>query len=186
MAGPQTAPSLGGKRRKGLVIVHTGDGKGKTTAALGLALRAVGHGWRVLMVQFIKGSWHYGEMEAAKRLAPDLTIQPMGEGFTWDTQNPERDTAKARECWEAGLAAARSGQYQMVIFDEINYAVAYGYLPLQEVLDFLADKPDSLHVVLTGRDAPKELVAAADTVTEMREIKHAFAAGVQAQKGIEF
>ncbi|HET8759461.1 MAG TPA: cob(I)yrinic acid a,c-diamide adenosyltransferase [Nitrospiria bacterium] len=186
MAGPQTAPPLGGSRRKGLIIVHTGDGKGKTTAALGLALRAVGHGWRVLMVQFIKGSWQYGELEAAKRLAPDLTIQPMGEGFTWDTKDPARDAAKARACWEAGVAAARSGQYQMVIFDEINYAIAYGYLPLQEVLDFLAAKPADVHVVLTGRDAPKELIAVADTVTEMRAIKHAFEQGVKAQKGIEF
>jgi cob(I)alamin adenosyltransferase len=186
MAGPQTPPRLDGTHRKGLVIVHTGDGKGKTTAALGLALRAVGHGWRVLMVQFIKGNWHYGELEVAKRLAPELTIQPMGEGFTWDTKNPERDAAKARECWDAGVSAARSGQYQMVIFDEINYAVAYGYLPLQEVLDFLATKPEAVHIVLTGRDAPKELIAVADTVTEMRAVKHAFDQGVKAQKGIEF
>jgi cob(I)alamin adenosyltransferase len=186
MAGPQTPPRLDGTHRKGLVIVHTGNGKGKTTAALGLALRAVGHGWRVLMVQFIKGNWRYGELEAAARLAPDLTIQPMGEGFTWDTKNPERDAAKARECWERGVQGARSGEYRMVIFDEINYALAYGYLPLDEVLAFLNSKPESLHVVLTGRDAPKEVLALADTVTEMTEVKHAFAQGVKAQKGIEF
>jgi cob(I)alamin adenosyltransferase len=186
MAGPQTPPRLDGTRRKGLIIVHTGSGKGKTTAALGLALRAVGHGWRVLMVQFIKGDWRYGELEAANRLAPALTIRPMGEGFTWDTKNPERDAAKARECWEFGVKAARSGEYQMVIFDEINYALAYGYLPLDEVLAFLRTKPDSLHVVLTGRDAPKELIDVADTVTEMREVKHAFHQGIKAQKGIEF
>jgi len=186
MAGPQTPPRLGGTARKGLIIVYTGPGKGKTTAALGLALRGVGHGWRVLMVQFIKGSWSYGELAAAARLAPDLTIKPMGEGFTWDTKNPERDAQKARECWEFGVQAARSGDYQLVIFDEINYVLAYQYLPVGEVLDFLATKPPALHVVLTGRDAPKELIEAADTVTEMREIKHAFARGVKAQKGIEF
>ncbi|MFZ5863414.1 MAG: cob(I)yrinic acid a,c-diamide adenosyltransferase [Nitrospirota bacterium] len=186
MAGPQTPPRLDGTHRKGLLIVHTGDGKGKTTAALGLALRGVGHGWRVLVVQFIKGSWRYGELEAAKRLAPELTIRPMGEGFTWDTKNPERDAAKARECWDAGIAAVRSGEYRLVIFDEINYALAYGYLPLNEVTAALADKPDAVHVVLTGRDAPKELIAIADTVTEMRAVKHAFEQGVKAQKGIEF
>lgn len=186
MAGPQTPPRLSGTARKGLTIVYTGPGKGKTTAALGLALRGVGHGWRVLMVQFIKGSWSYGELAAAARLAPELTIKPMGEGFTWDTKNPERDARKARECWEFGVTAARSGDYQLVIFDEINYVLAYQYLPVNEVLDFLATKPPALHVVLTGRDAPKELIEAADTVTEMREIKHAFAQGVTAQKGIEF
>ncbi len=170
----------------GLLIVYTGNGKGKTSAAMGTGFRAVGQGLRVLMVQFIKGDWHYGEMDAAKRLAPELTIKPMGEGFTWDTKNPERDAAKARECWEYGVQAARSGEYQMVIFDEINYALAYGYLPLDEVLAFLKTKPESLHVILTGRDAPKELIDAADTVTEMREVRHAFAQGVKAQKGIEF
>jgi len=186
MAGPQTPPRLDGTHRKGLIIIHTGNGKGKTTAALGLAMRAVGYGWRVLMVQFIKGNWRYGELEAAARLAPELTIRPMGEGFTWDTKNPERDAQKAWECWEFGVQAARSGNYQMVIFDEINYVLAYQYLPIKEVITFLETKPPSLHVVLTGRDAPKELIEAADTVTEMREIKHAFAQGVKAQKGIEF
>ncbi|MEO5657981.1 MAG: cob(I)yrinic acid a,c-diamide adenosyltransferase [Nitrospiria bacterium] len=186
MAGPQIPPRLDGTLKKGLVIVHTGNGKGKTTAALGLALRGIGYGWRILMVQFIKGNWHYGELEAAARLAPELTIRPMGEGFTWDTKDPARDAAKARECWEFGVQAARSGEYRMVIFDEINYVLAYGYLPVEEVLTFLASKPPSLHVVLTGRDAPKALQEAADTVTEMREIKHAFAVGVKAQQGIEF
>jgi len=186
MAGPQTPPRLDGTHRKGLIIVYTGHGKGKTTAALGLALRGVGSGWRVLMVQFIKGSWRYGELAAAERLAPDLVIKPMGEGFTWDTKDPVRDTQKARECWEFGVRAANSGEYRLVIFDEINYVMAYGYLPVNDVLEFLAAKPPALHVVLTGRDAPKEIIEVADTVTEMREIKHAYHSGIKAQKGIEF
>jgi cob(I)alamin adenosyltransferase len=186
MAGPQEPPKQKATKKRGLVIIHTGPGKGKTTAALGLAFRAVGQRMRVFMVQFIKGNWPYGELEAAKRLGDWLTIRPMGEGFTWDTKNPERDRQKAMEAWNLGKAAALSGRYPLVIFDEINYVISYGYLPVGEVADFLKHKPPDLHVVLTGRDAPPELIELADLVTEMRDIKHPYTKGIKAQKGIEF
>jgi cob(I)alamin adenosyltransferase len=186
MPAPQEAPKNKPTKKKGLIIVHTGAGKGKTTAALGLALRAVGQGMRVFTVQFIKGGWKYGELEAAKRFEGLLEIHPMGEGFTWDTKNPERDIEKAREAWEAGKKAAFSGQYAVVIFDEINYVMSYGYLPVEEVAEFLRGKPKDLHVVLTGRDAPPLIIELADLVTEMREIKHPYTQGIKAQKGIEF
>ncbi len=186
MAGPQTPPTNKPTQKKGLIIVHTGEGKGKTTAALGLAFRALGYGHKVLIVQFIKGAWHYGELDAAKRFEGLLEIRPMGEGFTWNTKDPERDRRKAREAWAFGKKAALSGEYQMVIFDEINYVIKYDYLPVAEVVDFLREKPENLHLVLTGRDAPAEIIELADLVTEMREIKHPYKAGIKAQKGIEF
>ncbi len=186
MAGPQKSPVRKNVETKGLIIIHTGEGKGKTTAALGLAMRAVGAGFKVYMVQFIKGKWKYGELEAARRLGEDFEIHPMGEGFTWDTKDPERDRQKAREAWEAGLNAARSGRYKMVIFDEINYVISYDYLPVDEVAAFLEKKPPDLHVVLTGRNAHPKLIDLADLVTEMREIKHPYKAGIKAQRGIEF
>ncbi len=186
MAGPQEPPAGKPTKKRGLIIIHTGSGKGKTTAALGLAFRAVGQGMRVFMVQFIKGKWPYGELEAAKRFEDLLSIHPMGEGFTWDTKNPERDRQKAWEAWQAGKQAALSGKYAVVIFDEINYAISYGYLAIREVADFLQSKPRDLHVVLTGRDAPQELIDVADLVTEMQEIKHPYTQGIKAQKGIEF
>jgi len=186
MAGPQKPPKSRKKSKPGLIIVHTGNGKGKTTAALGLAFRALGYGWKILMVQFIKGNWKYGELEAAKRFEGLLEIRPMGEGFTWDTKNPERDRQKAQEAWEFGKQAALSGKYQMLIFDEITYVMSYDYLAVKDVIEFLKNKPSALHVVLTGRDAPRALIDLADLVTEMREIKHPFAQGIKAQKGIEF
>lgn len=172
--------------RRGLIIVNTGNGKGKTTAALGTAFRALGYGWKVLMVQFIKGSWHYGELDAAKRFDGLLEIRPMGEGFTWDTKNPERDREKAHEAWEYGKKAALSGQYDLVIFDEINYVISYDYLEVEKVVEFLKEKPKELHVILTGRDAHEKIVEMADLVSEMREIKHPFKKGIKAQRGIEF
>ena len=186
MAGPQTPPTHKPSQKKGLIIVHTGEGKGKTTAALGLAFRALGYGFKVLMVQFIKGAWHYGELESAKRFEGLMEIRPMGEGFTWDTKNPERDRQKAHEAWEFGRKAALSSQYHMVIFDEINYVIKYDYLSVQEVVQFLKEKPADLHVVLTGRDAAPEIIELADLVTEMREVKHPYKKGIKAQKGIEF
>jgi cob(I)alamin adenosyltransferase len=186
MAGPQEPPKSRKKSKSGLVILHTGNGKGKTSAALGLAFRALGYGWKILMVQFIKGKWKYGELEAAKKFSGLLEIKPMGEGFTWDTKNPERDRQKTYEAWEYCKQAALSGKYRMVIFDEINYVMSYDYLPVKDVIEFLKNKPPELHVVLTGRDAPQELIDLADLVTEMREIKHPFAQGIKAQKGIEF
>jgi cob(I)alamin adenosyltransferase len=175
-------------KRRGLVIVHTGPGKGKTTAALGLAMRAVGSGLRVLMVQFIKGSWHYGELDAAEMLGPDkLTIRPMGRGFVklGGEIDPE-DKKAAEEAWTFAREKLFSGEYDMIVLDEINYAINYGLLPVGPVVEALKRKPERVHVVLTGRSAPAEIVEVADTVTEMREVKHAYQKGIEAQRGIEY
>ncbi len=171
---------------KGLIMIHTGAGKGKTTAALGTAFRALGYGWKILVIQFIKGNRHYGELDSAKKFGDQLQVLPMGEGFTWDTKNPERDRQKAEEAWEFGVKEAITGKYQMIIFDEINYVIRYKYLDVAKVIDFLKTKPPALHVFLTGRDAHEQLIEIADLVTEMREIKHPFKRGIKAQKGIEF
>lgn len=183
---PQTAPPSGRQKKEGLIIVHTGNGKGKTTAALGLAFRAAGQKMKVLIVQFIKGKWKYGEMETAKMLGNNPEIYPMGEGFTWDTQDRERDIKKAREAFNFGLRKVKEEQYGMLIFDEINYVTSYGYLPVEELLTFLKTKPRKLHVVLTGRDADPKVIELADLVTEMKEIKHPYKKGIKAQRGIEF
>ena len=173
-----------GSGGKGLVIVHTGDGKGKTTAALGLALRAVGHGMRVLVVQFIKADDQTGEVRAAGRLAPELTIKVMGRGFVFDEWTDE-DRKAAREAWEFARSAIVSGEDHMVILDEINLVLADQVIAAADVLEALGDRPSHVHVILTGRNAPPELVQAADLVTEMLQIKHPFEEGVGAQKGIE-
>lgn len=173
-------------KAKGLVIVYTGDGKGKTTAALGMALRAVGRGLRVLMVQFIKGSWDYGELHSARLLSPYFTVIPMGEGFTWETQDRERETKVAQEAWEFCKARIAEGGYEILIFDEIINAIDYGYLTAEEVVAALRKKPAKMHVVLTGRGAPEELIDLADLVTEMKEIKHPFHDGIIAQEGVEY
>lgn len=175
-------------KRRGLIIVHTGPGKGKTTAALGLAMRAVGSGLRVLMVQFIKGSWHYGELDAAEMLGKDkLTIRPMGRGFVklGGEIDPE-DKKAAEEAWAFAREKLFSGEYDMIILDEVNYAINYGLLPVGPVVEALKQKPEMVHVVLTGRSAPAEIVEVADTVTEMREVKHAYQKGIEAQRGIEY
>ncbi len=172
--------------QKGLVIVHTGNGKGKTTAALGMAFRAAGYGYPVLMVQFIKGSWHYGELDAARRFEGILTIRPMGEGFTWDTKDPVRDREVAQKAFAYGAGEALSGKYHMVIFDEINVAMRYHYVDMEQIHKLLDEKPESLHLVFTGRDAHPELIERADLVTEMKAIKHPFDKGILAQKGVEF
>lgn len=173
------------KKRKGLIMVNTGDGKGKTTAAMGTGLRAVGAGMKVCMIQFIKGAWHYGELEAVKRLG-NFEMIPMGKGFTWDTQNPAEDKRTALEAWEECKRRALSGQYQLLIFDEINYVIDYGFIPVDDVVAFLKTKPEMLHVILTGRNAHPAVVEVADLVTEMKEIKHPFQKGIVAQKGIEY
>lgn len=178
--------SEGEDTQRGLVIVHTGNGKGKTTAALGMAFRAAGYGYKVLMVQFIKGSWHYGELDAAKKFEGILTIRPMGEGFTWETKNPERDREVAQKAFKYGCDEALSGKYHMVIFDEINVAVRYHYVDIEQVLDLIDRKPASLHLVFTGRDAHPALIERADLVTEMKSLKHPFDKGILAQKGVEF
>ena len=182
MASPEKQDT----KPRGLVIVHTGDGKGKTTAALGMAFRAVGHHMRVLVIQFIKGRWRTGEREAAKRFPGLLEIHPVGEGFTWNTQDPERDRRKVREGWNLMLEKLNTAPYDLLILDEINYAISYGYFPVEELLRFLENRPRHLHVVLTGRDAHPRVVEAADLVTEMRAVKHPFDKGIAGRKGIEF
>ena len=168
-------------------MVHTGPGKGKTTAALGLGFRAVGNGLRVLMVQFIKGSWHYGELDAVEPFGEKFQIRPMGKGFLKLGGEPDPEhIAAAREAWAAAREALFSEQYDMIILDEINYAISYGLLPVGEIVEALKEKPDELHVVLTGRNAAPEIIEAADLVTEMREIKHPYQKGIDAQRGIEY
>lgn len=170
--------------RTGLVIVNTGNGKGKSTAALGLAMRALGNGMKVVMVQFIKGAWKVGEYESARKLG--FEIRPMGEGFTWVTKDRERDMKVAREAWDFAKERILAGADDMVILDEINYAIDYGYVDLPEVLDTLQTRPKDVHVVLTGRKARPELIERADLATEMVELKHPYKKGIKAQRGIEF
>jgi cob(I)alamin adenosyltransferase len=170
---------------KGLLIVHTGTGKGKSTAAFGMALRALAHGFRVGVVQFVKGPWTSGEREILKRL-PEIEIHAMGEGFTWETQDRERDVRAARAAWAKAAALLADPGTRMVILDELNIALRYDHLPVDEVLAALAARPPDKHVVVTGRNAPQALIDAADLVTEMTLVKHPFRAGVKAQPGIEF
>lgn len=171
---------------RGLLIVHTGNGKGKSTAAMGLALRSVGHGRKVGIVQFVKGAWDTGEKRVLERF-PDLCqFRAMGEGFTWETQDRQRDIAAARRAWEAGRAMIADPSFHMVILDELNIVLRYDYLPLEEVLATLQARPRDLHVVVTGRHAADAMIAAADLVTEMTLVKHPFRSGVKAQPGVEF
>ena len=170
---------------KGLVIVNTGDGKGKTTAALGVLFRATGQNMRVVMLQFLKsktGNW--GESRAAQRLG--VEIIPLGDGFTWMSKDLEKDRALAQACWQLCREKIESGQYDIVIMDEITYALNYGWLSLEEVLDTLRNRNPLMHIIITGRDAPAALIEFADMVTEMREVKHPYKSGILAQKGIEF
>jgi len=174
--------------RKGLLIVFTGNGKGKTSAAMGTALRAVGQGFKVLMIQFIKGSWHYGELDAARMLGGAFEIRVMGRGFVkvgTETPDPE-DIRLAEEAWSAACDAMRSGVYDMLILDEINYAVHYGMVPVERVVADLAARPEGLHVICTGRNAHPALLEAADMVSEIKEIKHPYRKGILAQRGIEY
>ena len=170
---------------KGLLIVHTGPGKGKSTAAFGLALRALGRGFRVGVVQFIKGGWTTGERPAVERFGDQVAWRTMGEGFTWETQDRERDVRAAQAAWAVAAALLRDTQVELVVLDELNIALVYRYVPLAEVITALRGRPAHQHVVITGRGAPAELLEIADTVTEMRALKHAFDAGVRAQRGIE-
>jgi cob(I)alamin adenosyltransferase len=171
---------------KGLLIVHTGPGKGKSTAAFGLALRALGRGWRVGIVQFIKGAWSTGERIAFERFGDQMIWRTMGEGFTWETQDRERDVAAAAAAWAKAMEMMADPTIRLVVLDELNIALRYDYLPLDEIVAALAARRAGLHVVVTGRNAKPELIAAADLVTEMALVKHPFAAGVRAQEGIEF
>ena len=176
---------------KGLLIVHTGKGKGKSTAAFGLAMRALGHGMRVGIIQFVKGKWETGERHILEKFLNQVTIRTMGEGFTWETQDRARDIAAAQSAWKAAkemIDASRDENpaYDLVLLDELNIVLRYDYLPLDEVVAFLADRPEGLHVVVTGRNAKDPLIEAADLVTEMTMVKHPFRSGVKAQQGIEF
>jgi cob(I)alamin adenosyltransferase len=171
---------------RGLLIVHTGAGKGKSTAAFGMVLRCLGHGMRVGIVQFVKGKWGTGEREVLAKFPELVTCRAMGEGFTWDTQDRARDIAAAQAAWQAAREMIADPSYKLVLLDELNIVVRYDYLPLAEVLAVLRSKPRDLHIVVTGRNATPELIEAADLVTEMTLVKHPFRAGVKAQKGIEF
>jgi cob(I)alamin adenosyltransferase len=171
---------------KGLLIVHTGAGKGKSTAAFGLALRMLGRGHRVGVVQFIKGAWHTAERDALAKFGEQVSWHTMGEGFTWETQDLKRDIAAAERAWAKSLELMADPGFGLVILDELNIALRYDYLDLAKVVAALRDRRAGLHVVVTGRNAKPDLIAAADLVTEMSLVKHHFAAGVKAQPGIEF
>ncbi len=173
-------------REQGLLIVHTGKGKGKTTAALGMVVRAIGHGMKVGVVQFVKGAMTTGEKAVFDAFPANVEFKPMGEGFTWDTQDRARDIALAGEAWAEVRRMIADPSYGMVLADELNIVLRYDYLPLDEVLAVLTAKPADKHVIVTGRNAPDALIEAADLVTEMTMIKHPFRSGVKAQAGIEF
>jgi len=174
------------KSPQGLIAVFTGNGKGKTTAALGLAFRAMGHGHRVCIIQFLKGSWKYGELEAAERFKPLLEFHVMGRGFTWKSDDLEKDKAAAREAWDFAMRTIHDNRHELIILDELTYLSHYRIIKEEEILAVLKDKPASMHIAITGRYASEALIQTADLVTEMREIKHPFHNGVKAQKGMEF
>ena len=174
--------------RRGLILINTGPGKGKTTAAMGTALRAVGNGMRVLMLQFLKGSWHYGELDAVKAFGDNFVMKQMGRGFVkvGGAETDPEDIRLVEAAWSDAREAIYSGEWDMVVLDEINYAISYGMLDVEAVAETLKGKPEMLHLILTGRSAHPLLVELADTVTEMREVKHAYQHGVLAQRGIEY
>jgi cob(I)alamin adenosyltransferase len=174
--------------RRGLIMVNTGPGKGKTTAAMGTGLRAVGQGMRVLMLQFLKGSWHYGELDSVQAFGDKFVMKQMGRGFVKvgaEKPHPE-DVRMVEEAWTEAERAIQSSEWDLVILDEINYAISYGMLDPAKVADSLKKKPDMVHIILTGRNAHPTIVELADTVTEMRQVKHAYEKGVMAQRGIEY
>jgi len=174
--------------RKGLLLINTGPGKGKTTAALGTALRAVGNGMNVLMIQFLKGSWHYGELDAVQAFGSNFVLKPMGRGFVkvGGAETDPEDIRLVQAAWDEARVAINSGQWDMVVLDEINYAIGYNMLDAALVAEALRARPEMVHVLLTGRNAHPLLVEMADTVTEMREVKHAYQKGILAQRGIEY
>lgn len=178
---------LADKIEKGLVIVHTGNGKGKTTAALGMVLRSLGHGYNVAIVQFIKGAWEPAEKRVLEHWSDQIEFHAMGEGFTWETQDRQRDTDMAQEAWQQATKCIRNPDFRTVLLDEVNVALKLGYLTVEQVLAGLEDKPADSHVILTGRGAPDALIERADLVTEMKLVKHPFREqNVKAQAGIEY
>ena len=172
-------------KEKGLLIVYTGHGKGKTTAALGIVFRALGRKLEVAMVQFIKGKWKTGEAAFAETL-PGLTFRVMGRGFTWESDDLSRDRRAAEQAWQEAARLIGEGRHTIVVLDELTYVIHYGFVQLSEVLEVLRNRPAHVHVVVTGRNAPDELVAAADLVTEMKSVKHPFEQGLRAQPGVDF
>jgi cob(I)alamin adenosyltransferase len=182
---PVTAPARAVRKASSIVIVNTGDGKGKSTAAFGTALRALARGWKVCVVQFVKSDrWKVGEREMAVRLGVEWLT--MGDGFTWDSRDLERSEAIAREAWRTAQERIASGDYGLIVLDEITYPINWGWIPLAEVISAIRDRPAALNVIITGRDASGELIEIADTVTEMRNRKHAFESGIKAIRGIDF
>lgn len=174
------------KKKNSLLLLFTGDGKGKTTSALGLAFRAMGHGLPVCMIQFIKGDWHYGELDAAKEFGSLLDVHVMGRGFTWKSDDLDKDIAAAQEAWAFAGKTIREGRHRILILDELTYLIAYKMLDEQTVINTLDGRPETMHIVVTGRSASQGLIDAADLVTEMRDVKHHYDNGIMAQKGIEF
>jgi cob(I)alamin adenosyltransferase len=174
------------ERRHGLIVVNTGEGKGKSSSALGMVFRAAGWGMKVCVIQYIKGQWQTGEQKATTHF-DNIEWHALGDGFTWDTKNPEQDIKTSRDIWELSKAKIASGEFDVIVLDELNYCCGYNWIGGQEVADFLvAQKPAWAHVIITGRNAPPELIAIADTVTEMTKVKHAFEQGILAEQGIEF
>lgn len=184
----ETTGQDAGTQRRGLLLINTGAGKGKTTAALGVAMRAAGCGMRVLVLQFLKGSWHYGELDAAEKFGGDLVLKQLGRGFikVGGAETDPEDLRMIAEGWDEAVAAMQSGEWDLIVLDEINYVIGYGLLDAAVVADALRARPEMLHVILTGRNAHASLIELADTVTEMREVKHAYTRGILAQRGIEF
>ena len=171
---------------KGLLVVFTGEGKGKTTAALGMAMRAAGHGMKVRVLQFIKGGWSYGELNSFEKIG-EVRIKTLGTGFTWNKESLDEDRELAKAGWQEALSEIRRADCRMIVLDELNYVLSYGLLPVGEVVQALRERPDGVHIVATGRNAPPELIEAADLVTEMRVVKHPYGdRGLAAQIGIEF
>ena len=182
---PRQAPLRASRKAASVVIVNTGDGKGKSTAAFGTALRAVARGWKVCVIQFVKSDrWKVGERDSAMRLGVEWWT--IGDGFTWDSKNMDRTEAIARRAWTVGKEKIQSGQYSLVVLDEITYPMNWGWISASEVLDVFKNRPPNVNIIATGRDAPAELMELADTVTEMRKVKHAFDRGVRAIRGIDF
>ncbi len=182
---PTEDPVPGLRRAPSLVLLNTGDGKGKSTAAMGVMIRAVAREWKVAVVQFLKsGDWATGEQKTAQRLGVDWWA--IGDGFTWDSEDLEESAAIAQQAWSKAKEVILSGDYSLVILDEVTYPLTWGWIDLDEVITVITTRPDHVNIVLTGRDAPPELVDVADTVTEMRSVKHAFERGIRAKKGIDF
>ncbi len=182
---PTKPPAKATKRASSLVLVNTGDGKGKSTAAFGTVMRAVARGWKVAVIQFLKSEdWGVGEEKVARELGVDWWA--LGDGFTWDSEDMDRSQAVALEAWRHARGIIESGEYELVVLDEITYPVNWSWIPLDEVLRVIAERPEKVNLILTGRDAPAEIVDIADTVTEMRKVKHAFDAGIAARRGIDY